>query len=95
MSEQWIEANLLGAVGRALRNDVLVRGYSRHLFFSPLYHPCAAKHANARAPGSDDSAHVDHDAVHYANTEVKAAVNQRKAALRRKLGNLSSLAHEN
>lgn len=94
MSTQWIEANLIAAVGRPLRNDVLLRGYSRHLFFSPLYHPCAAKHAEARASSLADDEHASHEAIHYGEVEVKAAVNKRKAALRKKHGNLSSLGHE-
>jgi hypothetical protein len=94
MSYQWIEANLDLAVGRAVGLDIRKRSYARHLFFSPLYHPCAENHAEARLMGRPEKDHRDHDAIHYDEAEVKKAVNKRKASLRTKHGNLPSLAHE-
>jgi hypothetical protein len=94
MSEEWILKNLVSAVGASVRDDILLRGYSRHLFFSPLYHPCAEQHAEARLKGLPDTAHKDHDAFHYDESIVKSAVNKRKASLRKKHGNLPSLKAE-
>jgi hypothetical protein len=94
MSREWIRKNLDGAVRVDLRNDILLRGYSRHLFFSPLYHPCAEKHAEARLRDLPESDHRDHDAIHYDESEVKRAVNKKKAALRKKHGSLATLAVE-
>jgi hypothetical protein len=94
MSYQWIEANLDQAVGRTIGGDIRQRGYARHLFFSPLYHPCAEKHAEARLRDLPESDHRDHDAIHYDESEVKRAVNKKKAALRKKHGNVPSLAVE-
>ena len=97
MSHEWIFAN----IRRAVEEDVadLIRRmrqhvYSRHLFFSPLFHPCAAKHAEARAASAPEIDHRDHEAIHYSDAEVKASVNMRKASLRTRHGPLPSLTHE-
>lgn len=91
MSEQWIEKNLKKAVGKALAKEIIMIGYSRQLFYSPKYHPCAATHIEARLSSAPDSAHANHDAFHYKDSEVIAAVNKRKKSLRKKYGNLPNL----
>jgi hypothetical protein len=97
MSHEWIRKNIASAVDRTVSNEIRIKKeavYSRHLFFSPLYHPCAEKHAEAHLKGLPDASHADHDAFHYDETAVKQAVNKRKASLRKKYGNLPSLAAE-
>jgi hypothetical protein len=97
MSHEWIEANIGTAVDRTISNEILIKKskvYSRHLFFSPLYHPSAAQHAAARSSGAAETEHRDHDAIHYNDGEIKMAVNKRKASLRKRHGNLASLAVE-
>jgi hypothetical protein len=102
MSSEWIEANLPKAVGVAISIDVLRKlsgdacNYSRHLFFSPAYHPSGSPLAHMEAKLNDLPAdqHRAHDAFHYEEAEVRAAVNRRKASLRRKYGNLPSLKEE-
>ncbi|MFT3721042.1 hypothetical protein [Pseudorhodoferax sp.] len=93
MSREWIRENLESAVG-SLAADIRRRGYTRHLFFSPLYHPCAERHAEARLKGEAAATHADHDAIHYTESEIKIAVNKRKASLRGKYGPLPSLSQE-
>lgn len=93
MSHEWIDANLTKAVA-GLRNDILLKGYSRHLFFSPAYHPSGAAHMKAKLAGLPASEHEAHDAFHYDENEVRQAVNRRKAALRKKFGSLPSLKDE-
>ena len=95
MSHVWILANLESAVGHlSLADSIRENGYARHLFFSPLYHPSAAAHAEAIVKRSDESEHRKHDAIHYDESEVKRAVNKRKAALRRRHGNHPNLVDE-
>lgn len=95
MSREWIAANLVKAVGNALEREVL-QSYSRHLFFSPAYHPSGSPKAHmfAKHAGASEDAHANHDAFHYDEKEVKSAVNKRKARLRAKYGNLASLKEE-
>jgi hypothetical protein len=98
MSREWIEANMLRAVGSRLERMVLTQ-YSRHLVYSPMWLPSMAQHAKAVAEGAGDreETHRDHDVLpnlHYEEAEVKVAVNKKKAALRMKYGNLSSLRQE-
>lgn len=96
MSEEWIEKNIRNAVGR-LEDDVRLRGYSRHLFYVPIFTPSAAQHAQAVLSGglADPTAHTDHNVqFHYNEAEVKGAVNKKKSALRSQRGQLSNLKHE-
>lgn len=102
MSEEWIEVNMAKAVGTSLAIDVLrklagdTKNYSRHLFFSPAYHPSGSPMAHMQAVLKTLPAdhHATHDAFHYDENEVKAAINKRKASLRKKYGNLASLRAE-
>lgn len=95
MSKEWISANLARSVGAALASSVK-RSYSRHLFFSPIYHlsESPAEHALSLKEGKADSHHDKHDAYHYDEDDVKEAVNKRKGALMKKFGELESLAKE-
>lgn len=95
MSREWIAANLLKAVGNALEREVL-QSYSRHLFFSPAYHPSGSPKAHmlAKHAGTSEDTHTEHDAFHYDEQEVKSAVNKRKTRLRVKYGSLASLKEE-
>lgn len=97
MSRQWIQENLGRAVGRATTDDIRLRGYSRHLFYIPISTPSAAQHAKALLEGTseDPSTHSDHAIqFHYDESEVKAAVNKKKARLRRKHGEQPNLRQE-
>lgn len=96
MSREWIRENLKKAVGAALERDVRL-SYSRHLFFSPAYHPSGspAAHMKARLENLAPIDHEEHEAFHYAENQVRAAVNKRKASLRKKYGKLPSLGKEN
>lgn len=98
MSHEWIKENLARAVGGALRDNVLAKGYSRHLFYAPYWHPsCSPKaHMVARHDRKPPSEHANHDAYHYDDAKVKAAVNYRKAKLRAKpeFANVLSLQEE-
>ncbi|MBC7992024.1 MAG: hypothetical protein H7Z15_02110 [Rhizobacter sp.] len=100
MSHEWIAANSGKAISQA---DVLkdfkrlLKGaYSRHLFYAPRYHPSGSPdtHFTAKQNGQPDAEHAMHDAFHYDDRKVKEAVNKRKAALRKKHGNLPSLKEE-
>lgn len=98
MSREWIEVNLRQAVGPVLVRDVLV-GYSRHLIYTPMWLPSTIEHAKAMAAGTgaQESTHRDHDVMpnlHYEETEVKAAVNKKKAGLRTKYPNAVNLKVE-
>jgi len=95
MSREWIEANMSKSVGDSMKRHVLV-SYSRHLFFSPAYHPSGSPlaHMQAKADGLRPEHHATHDAFHYDETEVRAAVNRRKTSLRKKYGNLPTLQEE-
>lgn len=100
MSHEWIGAN----IGRAISQpDVLNHfkrlaksAYSRHLFFSPRYHPSGSPdmHFKAKHDELPENSHAMHDAFHYDESAVRAAVNKRKAALRKKHGDLASLQGE-
>lgn len=99
MSHDWIEKNLFGAVGSALERAIRAGGYSRHLFYVAIWTDSAQEHAKAVLNGTteDASTHASHalkPQLHNHENDVKAAVNQRKATLRKKYGNLPSLQAE-
>lgn len=96
MSHDWIDVNLDKAVADGIASDIRRVGYSRHLFYSPRYHPSGSPtaHMDARQQNLPPSAHADHKAFHYAESRVRSAVNARKASLRKKHGNLPSLKEE-
>lgn len=86
MSKVWIEMNLDFAVGGDLADDILLQGYSRHLFYTPFYLESAIEHANAVVRGNKDDheAHRDHriPVTHrYDEDEIKAAVNRKNILL--------------
>ncbi|PIF53416.1 hypothetical protein CLU80_5931 [Pseudomonas sp. 29] len=96
MSTQWILRNLSKAIaGRSLLGQVEA-SYSRHLFYSPLYHPSSSpkNHAEARLNNSSETEHTDHKAFHYGEAEVKSFVNKRKKSLAKKHGALDTLKIE-
>ncbi|WP_369987364.1 hypothetical protein [Pseudomonas xanthosomatis] len=108
MSKEWIDSNVRQALGTGLGSKILA-SYSRHLFFSPVYHNSGSpkEHALAalEAKGvkiqSEDSEnagevrlHEKHDAFHYGEAEVRAAVNKRKALLVKKYGKMDTLKTE-
>ncbi|VVO94800.1 hypothetical protein [Pseudomonas fluorescens] len=95
MSKEWISKNLRDAVGVTMTREIL-NSYSRHLFFSPLYHLSGSpeEHAVALLSGSPESSHAKHAAFHYGEDEVKQAVNRRKKSLAKKHGALDSLRLE-
>lgn len=95
MSREWIEANLAKSVGDVLARSILVN-YSRHLFFCPAYHPSGSPgaHMQAKLKNLPADQHAKHDALHYDEAEVRAAVNKRKESLRKKHGVLTSLKVE-
>ncbi|TFB36941.1 hypothetical protein [Pseudomonas sp. F01002] len=96
MSTQWILRNLGKAVsGRALLGQIEA-SYSRHLFYSPLYHPSSSpkEHAEARLKNSNEGEHQAHKAFHYNESEVKGFVNKRKKSLAKKYGALDTLKIE-
>jgi hypothetical protein len=91
MSYEWIRKNLLAAVGQSVMDDIKLKGYSRHLFFSPYYHKSGspAAHQIAKKTGQPPSEHKEHDAFHYGENGaqgVKAAVNKRKLKLQKEFG---------
>ncbi|AZE05139.1 hypothetical protein [Pseudomonas chlororaphis] len=94
MSAEWIEENIEKAVSKAYTRAVL-SSYSRHLFYSPLYHPSLSpkEHAEAQLKGQDGK-HEKHAAFHYGESEVKKAVNKRKKSLTNKYGAQRSLRAE-
>lgn len=95
MSKEWISLNLSKSVGDTMRRQVL-DSFSRHLFFSPLYHLSGSpeEHAAALLSGSPEASHAKHTAFHYGEDEVKKAVNNRKKSLAKKHGALDSLRLE-
>nr|WP_258558309.1 hypothetical protein [Pseudomonas jessenii] len=96
MSNQWIRRNLSKAIaGRSLLGQVEA-SYSRHLFYSPLYHPSSIpkNHAEARLNNSSETEHTDHKAFHYGEAEVKNFLNKRKKSLAKKHGALDTLKIE-
>ncbi len=96
MSREWIATNLQRAVGKQMADTILAAGYSRHLFFCPAYHPSESPklHMQAKMTNGSSADHLVHDGFHYDETEVKVAVNKRKAALRKRHGELLSLRVE-
>lgn len=95
MSAEWIKKNISKAIPPRLTRPVL-SSYSRHLFYTPLYHPSLSpkEHAQCRLANSEEQAHTKHDAFHYNEVEVKKFVNTRKRKLAKKYGSKSSLAQE-
>ncbi|MBX9757040.1 MAG: hypothetical protein K2X80_19950 [Pseudomonadaceae bacterium] len=87
MSVEWIKENINKAVLLPLVRPVL-GSYSRHLIYSPLFHPSGSPkaHAQARLSSSSEETHSEHAAFHYDETEVKTAVNKRKKSLAKKYG---------
>ncbi len=96
MSVEWILSNLQRAVGNRILAAQVETSYSRHLFYSPLYHPSSSpkEHAEARIKNLDKSEHHIHKAFHYNEAEVKAFVNKRKKSLTKKYGALDTLKIE-
>ncbi|WP_240996502.1 hypothetical protein [Pseudomonas viridiflava] len=95
MSEEWIDKNIKKTVRAALAIQI-ASSYSRHLFYSPLYHPSLSpkEHASARINGAGENAHQNHKALHYKDAEIKAFVNKRKKSLARKYGKIETLTIE-
>lgn len=96
MSIEWIGRNLDKAVkGSALVAQILASN-SRHLFYSPLYHPSLSpkEHTEARLKGLDEVDHRYHNGFHYGEMEVKRFANKRKKSLARKYGALKTLKVE-
>ncbi|POA46986.1 hypothetical protein C1893_17645 [Pseudomonas sp. MPR-ANC1] len=95
MSEEWIDRNIKKSVRAALAIQVK-SSYSRHLFYSPLYHTSLSpkEHASARLNNSNNETHENHKAFHYSEAEIKAFVNKRKKSLIRKHGKLETLTLE-
>lgn len=100
MSHEWIEGNLERAVAdRIIRRNfrkLLNRAYSCHLFYAPYWHPSGSPkdHMLAKQMAKPPTSHEHHDAYHYADAAVMAAVNFRKSKLRAKFGNIASLKAE-
>ncbi|MCP1496044.1 hypothetical protein J2Y86_000751 [Pseudomonas migulae] len=96
MSVEWILFNLQKAVGNRILAAQVETSYSRHLFYSPLYHPSSSpkEHAEARLKNANESEHHAHKAFHYNEAEVKAFVNKRKKSLTKKYGALDTLKIE-
>lgn len=95
MSRDWIRNNLKSLNNRVLRDNIL-SSYSRHLFYTPLYHPSKSpsKHAEARLKNHSEKSHSDHQAFHYGEEEIRIAVNKRKTALAKKYGEQPTLQLE-
>jgi hypothetical protein len=95
MSTEWIKRNISKTIPPRLTRPVL-GSYSRHLFYTPLYHPSFSpkEHAQSRLANSAELAHTNHDAFHYSEIEVKEFVNARKRKLVKKYGSKPSLAQE-
>ncbi|TMU80635.1 hypothetical protein FGA82_09130 [Pseudomonas fluorescens] len=95
MSEEWIDRHVKKSFRAALAVQIK-SSYSRHLFYSPLYHPSMSPkdHAGARLNNSSDETHQNHKAFHYKDAEIKAFVNKRKKSLIRKYGKLETLTLE-
>ena len=87
MSHPWIRQNIGKAVSRDISNEIELKRnkvYTRHLFFSPRYHPCANQHAEALLGNLPDTEHAEHDAIHYNENAVSDAVKQRIKGLKEK-----------
>ena len=96
MSDEWIEDKLEKAVSGFSLHLQILEPYSRHLFYTPLYHTSLSpkEHAGARLNNTDESSHQNHKAFHYGEAEVKSFVNKRKKSLMKKHGALDSLKLE-
>ncbi|WP_241089971.1 hypothetical protein, partial [Pseudomonas viridiflava] len=96
MSTEWIDRNLDKAVKGPALVAQIESSYSRHLFYSPLYHPSSSpkEHAEARLQSFEDNTHNTHKAFHYNESEVKKFVNKRKNSLVKKYGALDTLKIE-
>lgn len=96
MSDQWIVQNLEKAVSGYSLQVQVAGSYSRHLFYTPLYHVSLSpkEHASARLNNNEESSHKNHKAFHYSEAEVKNFVNKRKKSLIKKYGALDSLKLE-
>ena len=96
MSSEWIRQNLEKA-GFGYSLQLQISGsYSRHLFYTPLYHASLSpkEHASARLNNTHESTHSNHQAFHYGEKEFKGFVNKRKKSLTKKYGALDSLKLE-
>lgn len=96
MSREWIELNITKAVSSRNLMAQVMSSYSRHLFYTPLFHTSLSpkEHASAQLSSSDESTHQNHKAFHYSDREVKEFVNKRKKSLAKKYGALDSLKIE-
>lgn len=96
MSRAWINDKLPIAIKDIILREEIMRSYSRHLFFTPLYHPSFSpkKHAEAQLGSGEEASHREHAAFHYDEEEVRVAVNKRFTSLRRKFGELAVLKEE-
>jgi hypothetical protein len=96
MSQEWIKAKLSSAITGRMLSEEILRSYSRHLFYTPLYHLSGSpkEHAQALLTSADESTHREHHAFHYGEDEVRIAVNKRKKALAKKYGEQPSLTLE-
>lgn len=96
MSHEWIEAKLDKSVGEVMAATMLDADYSRHLFFCPACHPGGSKkaHMQAKLTNAPCTEHLAHAAFNYDEVGAKVAVNKRKAALRKRHGNLPGLRVE-
>lgn len=102
MSREWVEKNVKSAVPKSVALQFIEMGdqaYSRHLIYTPMWLPAMTQHAKAIAEGSahQEATHRDHDVLpnlHYEDTEVKAAVNKKKANLRLKFPMAATLRAE-
>lgn len=102
MSREWIAQNIRRAVTHEIVLDFKIKGhkaYSRHLIYTPMWLPAMTQHAAAVAGNTahQEATHRDHDVLpnlHYEEDEVKAAVNRKKANLRSKLPNATTLKAE-
>ncbi|MCL5228542.1 hypothetical protein M4Z12_20825 [Pseudomonas sp. In614] len=96
MNREWIDENLGKAVNSVLLATQITHPYSRHLFYTPLYHTSLSpqEHASARLNNTDEISHKNHKAFHYADHEVKNFVNKRKKSLAKKHGMSASLKLE-
>lgn len=85
MSREWISDNLATAFHEPLRSKIL-KSYSRHLFYAPIYHASGSPKAHAEAilGGLPDADHSEHVAFHYDEEGVREAVNKKKARLAKK-----------
>jgi hypothetical protein len=96
MSTQWIRKNIPPAVKGLQLQEMVMRSYSRHLFFSPIYHLSLSpkEHGEALLTQSDESTHRIHKAFHYNELEVSTAVNKKKRLLQRRHGKTKNLELE-